>query len=300
MLALGELAVHELDVAHERSVVGRSGAGGGEEEQAGLELDDGPPRPGGRTVVPVRCLLPQRLHPIGDPARVAAWHGDALRGAPHLSARQNLIESAEVVDAAAEHAARDVDEPGLDEERRQPARQALDDRVRTRAVSLGEAADGGVQRRRKVFAQDGAAVGRPQAGCLGLPFVEHDLNGAVAGGVSVALASGLPAASVTCTLRCLGCASARSISAPRIAKAKRPSASARVRRASTLRPSPVSSTLALPNLWPVFVTTHPSISKLRMGPAPNCAWGLNVNRGERYTQEFVGGEPLQPRYIGAL
>ena len=182
MLALGELAVHELDVAHERSVVGRSGAGGGEEEQAGLELDDGPPRPGGRTVVPVRCLLPQRLHPIGDPARVAAWHGDALRGAPHLGARQNLIESAEVVDAAAEHAARDVDEPGLDEERRQPARQALDDRVRTRAVSLGEAADGGVQRRRKVFAQDGAAVGRPQAGCLGLPFVEHDLNGAVAGG----------------------------------------------------------------------------------------------------------------------
>ena len=88
----------------------------------------------------------------------------------------------EVVDAAAEYAERNVDEPGLDEERRQPASQALDDRTCARAVSLGEAPDGGLQGRREVFAQDGAAVWRAQAGCLGLPFVEHDLDGAVASG----------------------------------------------------------------------------------------------------------------------
>ena len=277
VLALGELAVHELDVAHERSVVGRSGACGGKQQQAGLELDDGALAARREDRRPVRRLLPERLHPLGDPARVAAWHGDALRGAPHLGAGQDLIESAEVVDAAAEHAARDVDEPGLDQERRQPASEALDDRVRARAVSLGEAPDGGFQGRREVFAQDRAAVGarRPDASaCRSSSTISMAPSPAV---VSVVLASGLPAASVTCTLRRLGSASVRSRSAPRITKAKRPSASARVRRASALRPSPVSSTLALPKLAGIR-DDKPTISKLRNGPERN-TWGSATLNG---------------------
>ena len=263
MLALGELAVHELDVAHERSVVGRSGAGGGEEKQAGLELDDGASRLGRRTVVLVRRLRPERLHPLGDPARVAARHGDTLRGAPHLGASQDLIESMEVVDAAAEYAERNVDEPGLDEERGQPASQALDDPARARAVSLGEAADGGLQGRRKVFTQDGAAVGCPQAGCLGLLLVEHDLDGVVAGGrqrrARERRARGV--SHLHSQVRRVGLRDVDVGAADHEGEAAVGVGAGPARERP--RPSPVSSTRALPNLWPVLVTTHPTISKLR-------------------------------------